>query len=103
VVLEELIGYLQARTAWIPNDRQRRRERQYIGSGHVEKANDLIVARRQRRKGMGWSLATSDALAARRTLLLNDGWDRYWVSGEVLPLVEATAAWHGAFSRLRIA
>lgn len=43
--LDELIGYLQARAPWIPNYRQRRIEQRYIGSGHVEKANDLIVAR----------------------------------------------------------
>ena len=44
--LDELRAYLQARQAWIPNYRQRRLERTYIGRGHVEKANDLIVARR---------------------------------------------------------
>jgi len=91
-VLEELISYLQARRAWIPTYRQRRRERRSIGSGHVEKANDLIVARRQKRTGMGWSLDTSDGLAAWRTLLLHGGWDGYWVQGEVLPLVEPAAA-----------
>ncbi len=69
--LDELIGYLQARAPWIPNYRQRRIERQYIGSAHVEKANDLIVARRQKNRGMQWSEATSDALAALRTLMLN--------------------------------
>ena len=53
--LDELIGYLQARTPWIPNYRQRRIERKYIGSAHVEKANDLIVARRQKNRGMQWS------------------------------------------------
>jgi hypothetical protein len=90
--LEELIGYLEARVAWIPDYRQRRREQQYIGNGHAEKANDLIVARRQKHKGMGWSLETSDSLAALRTLLLNSGWDRYWVQGEVLPLVAQSAA-----------
>ncbi len=50
--LNDLIAYLQARTPWIPNYRQRRIERKYIGSGHVEKANDLIVARRQKSRGM---------------------------------------------------
>jgi hypothetical protein len=59
--LDELIGYLQARHAWIPNYRQRRIERRYIGSGQVEKANDLLVARRQKNRGMQWSEATSDA------------------------------------------
>jgi hypothetical protein len=91
-VLDELIVYLQARSEWVPNYRQRRRARQYIGSGHGEKANDLIVARRQKRRGMQWSLETSETLAALRTLLLNGGWERYWAAGEVLPLVEAKAA-----------
>ena len=85
--LDELIVYLQTRTAWIPNYRQRRIERKYIGSGHVEKANDLLVARRQKNRGMQWSEATSDALAALRTLLLNGGWERYWKQREVLPLL----------------
>ena len=87
--LDELIGYLQARASWIPNYRQRRIEQRYIGSGHVEKANDLIVARRQKNRGMQWSAATSDGLAALRTLMLNGGWERYWQRHEVLPLVVA--------------
>ncbi len=70
--------YLEARAAWIPNYRPRRRQRRYIGNGLGEKANDRIVARRQKRKGMQWSVETSDALAALRTLLLNGGWEDYW-------------------------
>ncbi len=85
--LDELIAYLQARQAWIPNYRQRRIEQRYIGSGHVEKANDLIVARGQKNRGMQWSEATSDALAALRTLMLNGGWDQYWQQHQVLPLL----------------
>ncbi len=85
--LDELIGYLRARAPWIPNYRQRRIERKYISSAHVEKANDLIVARRQKNRGMQWSEATSDALAALRTLMFNGGWDRYWQQREVLPLL----------------
>jgi hypothetical protein len=87
--LDELIGYLQAREPWIPNYRQRRIEQQYIGSAHVEKANDVIVARRQKNRGMQWSAATSDGLAALRTLMLNGGWERYWQEREVLPLMAA--------------
>jgi len=85
--LDELIGYLQARATWIPNYRQRRIERRYIGSGHAEKANDLIVARRQKNRGTQWSIDTSDALAALRTLMLNGGWDRYWQQRKILPLL----------------
>ncbi len=84
---DELVGYLQAREAWIPNYRQRRIERKYIGSAHVEKANDLLVARRQKNRGMQWSAATSDGLAALRTLMLNSGWEHYWQQREVFPLL----------------
>jgi hypothetical protein len=87
--LDELIGYLHDRAIYIPNYRERRRERCYIGSGHVEKANDLLVAQRQKGHGMHWSLETSEALAALRTLMLNGGWERYWRDREVLPLVKA--------------
>jgi hypothetical protein len=86
-VLDELLKYLRARQDSIPNYGQRRRERQYMGSGIVEKANDLLVAQRQKGAGMHWSVETSDALAALRTLMLNGGWERYWSHGEVLPLV----------------
>jgi len=71
--LDSFIAYLEVRAPLIPNYRQRRIERTYIGSGHAEKANDLIVARRQKERGMHWSQETSDALAALRTLMLN-GW-----------------------------
>ncbi len=43
----------------------------------------------QKQRGMPWSEATSDGLTALRAILLNGGWDRYWVEGEVLPLAEA--------------
>ena len=84
--LDELMNYLKNRQAYIPNYRERRAQRQYIGSAHVEKGNDLIVARRQKHQGMHWSEQTSDALAALRTLMLNDGWDLYWQKHQVLPL-----------------
>jgi hypothetical protein len=86
-VLDTFVAYLQAREAWMVNYRQRRIEQQYIGSGQVEKANDLIVARRQKGRGMQWSWDTSDALAALRTLMLNQGWEQYWQRRQVLPLV----------------
>jgi hypothetical protein len=84
--LDELINYLKDRLPYIPNYRERRAQQQYIGSAHVEKGNDLIVARRQKHKGMHWSEQTSDSLAALRTLLLNGGWDLYWQQHRVLPL-----------------
>ncbi len=84
--LDRFIAYLLARQPFLANDRQRRIDQRFIGSGHVEKANDLLAAKRQKVGGMQWSLSTSDALASLRTLFLNQGWDRYWERGQVLPL-----------------
>ena len=50
--LEELIAYLASREESLVNYREQWVKRQYIGSGGVEKANDLIVARRMKRRGM---------------------------------------------------
>jgi len=84
--LDELINYLTARKPHIVNYKERRAKRIYIGSGHAEKACDLIVARRQKHKGMHWSDATADGLAALKTVVLNHGWDLYWQNHKVLPL-----------------
>jgi hypothetical protein len=84
--LEELIQYLASRRAMLVDYRERRMHRKYIGSGGIEKGNDLIVARRQKRRGMHWSLETADRLAAMKTLYLNQGWDLYWGRRQVLRL-----------------
>jgi hypothetical protein len=88
--LHELINYLTARKPYLVNYKDRRARRIYIGSGHAEKACDLIVSRRQKHKGMHWSWETADGLAALKTLVLNDGWDSYWQKRKVLPLAVAT-------------
>jgi len=53
--LDELLTYLTQRQPYLVNDKERRAQREYIGSGHAKKANDLIVARRQKHQGMHWS------------------------------------------------
>src|SRR5207302_6052421 len=78
--------YLSDRRAYLPNYKARHARRQYIGSAHAEKANDLLVARRQKHQGMHWREASSAGLAALRTLLLNGGWDLYWKEQQGLPL-----------------
>ena len=50
--LTELQEYLQARRELLPHYRERWMQQQYIGSGHVEKLNDRLVARRQKHHGM---------------------------------------------------
>jgi hypothetical protein len=87
--VDELSAYLQARAAWIPDYRVRRRQRRYNGNGLGEKANDRLVARRQKQRGMQWGERSSDALAALRTLLLNGGWERYWQGRSLLHLSAA--------------
>ncbi|GAC1456112.1 MAG: hypothetical protein PVSMB4_16410 [Ktedonobacterales bacterium] len=88
--LEEFRLYLQTRQAFIPDYRQRRRLRQYIGSGQAEKTNDLLVARRQKGEGMHWSLATSSALMRLQTLRLNQEWDAYWQHRQLPSLLRAS-------------
>jgi hypothetical protein len=87
--LDELIGYVRNREARIVDYGARRRRCGYIGSGGVEKANDVIVARRMKRRGMHWNEESADALAALKTLWLNQGWDQYWEGREVLRLATA--------------
>jgi hypothetical protein len=84
--LNELIGYLEARAPSIPNYKERRANRFYISSAHAEKANDLIVARRQKHKAMHWSESTADGLAALKPLVLNRAWGLYWRDRKTLPL-----------------
>jgi hypothetical protein len=57
----------------------------------VEKANDLLVARRQNGHGVHWSGEMSDSLAALRTLLLNREWEHYWQLADA-PALRAAAA-----------
>jgi hypothetical protein len=89
--VDSLCAYLQARAAWIPDYRARRRERRYNGNGLGEMANDRLVARRQKRRGRQWGRQSSDALAALRTLLLNDGWEAYWQERRLRSLAMARA------------
>ena len=87
--LDQWIHYLDARRLIIPCYRERQQQRQYIGSGQAEKANDLLVARRQKNQGMHWSEETSVALMRLRTLRLNGDWDRYWQQRQAPSLLAA--------------
>jgi hypothetical protein len=87
--LQELIDYLTARKPYIVNYNERCLRRQYIGSAHAEKACDLIVAKRQKNRGMHWSERTADGLAALKTVMLNRSWELYWKHHKVLPLAVA--------------
>jgi hypothetical protein len=60
---KELIGYLEKNEGYIIDYERRKKAGKVIGSGRVEKQNDLIVAKRQKRKGMAWSPKGSRNLA----------------------------------------
>lgn len=79
--LNELIGYLTKHRAEIPNYDQRRTNCQFNGAGMVEKENDLLVARRQKHRGMQWVTNGADVVCALRTLWFNGQWDAYWKTG----------------------
>lgn len=79
--LDELIGYLTKHRAEIPDYDQRRANCQFNGAGMVEKENDLLVARRQKRRGMQWVPNGADVVCALRTLWFNGQWEAYWNTG----------------------
>lgn len=60
---EELITYLEKNADYIINYEQRKNVGKIIGSGRTEKQNDIIVSKRQKRKGMSWSAKGSRNLA----------------------------------------
>lgn len=76
--LDELLGYLDKHRAEIPNYDQRRANGQFNGAGMVEKENDLLVARRQKRRGMQWIAQGADFICALRTLWFNGLWATFW-------------------------
>lgn len=60
---KELIGYLEKNKDSIIDYERRKQAGKIIGSGRMEKQNDVIVAHRQKRKGMSWSKNGSLSLA----------------------------------------
>ncbi len=74
----ELLTYLNKHTAEIIDYERRQKAGRCIGSGRGEKANDQIVAMRQKKKGTAWSRDGSRSLAIIKTLQLNNQWDSYW-------------------------
>jgi hypothetical protein len=77
--VEDLIGYLEKRRAYIPDYEQRQRAGLWIASTRVEKYNDWAVSARCKHRGMSWSppgvLALAALEAARRNGEL-DEWRR---------------------------
>jgi hypothetical protein len=62
-VLEDLIGYLEARRPYLPNYEARQRAGLWIASNRVEKFNDWSVSARCKHQGMEWTEAGVVSLA----------------------------------------
>lgn len=69
--LEEFCAYLERNL-----DGMRYDVKGPIGSGVVEKAADIVVGRRMKRRGISWSRQGANNLLALRVLALNEKYDR---------------------------
>ncbi len=69
--VEELCQYIEKHSAEIPCYALRKELNLKISSNAGEKANDLVVAERQKNNGMSWSIKGSGALAQIKAMMLN--------------------------------
>ena len=77
--LVDLLGYLHNNWQGVIDYGRVRDAGYMVASSLVEKAGDLVVAKRQKkRQGMHWGHDGSEAVSALRTLWLNDEWEEYW-------------------------
>ena len=81
--LERLITYFARHQSEIPCYALRKHLGLRISSNPVEKANDLVVACRQKHQGMSWSVKGSTALAALTCLRLNHQQQQWLLHQEV--------------------
>jgi hypothetical protein len=81
--LERLKDYLERQRPHIPCYSVRKKLGLCNSSNRVEKANDLVVARRQKHDGMSWSPSGSIALAALATAARNNEIHRWFRTGDI--------------------
>lgn len=74
VQVDGLLGYIAANAEGITNLARL----EATGSGAVEKAVDVVVTHRYKKRGMSWRRPGSRALLKLRLLRLNGAWDAYW-------------------------
>jgi hypothetical protein len=76
--LDNLVGYLERNRPYLPCYAVRARLGLRNSSNRGEKANDLLVAQRQKHNGMSWSASGSAALAAVTAVVHNQGYSRWF-------------------------
>lgn len=74
-VLEETIVYLDNQRAWLHDYQALKDEGCPIGSGLVERAVDLVINRRMKRRGMRWKRANAGAVVSLRVKTINRQWE----------------------------
>jgi len=77
--IELLIAYFERNRKNIPCYALRKKLGLRVSSNRGEKANDLVVAQRQKHNGMSWSKSGSSGLANIRALFLNNE-DENWIT-----------------------
>ena len=77
--IEKLIAYFQRNWSYIPCYALRQRLGLRVSSNRGEKANDLVVAKRQKHNGMSWSKPGSSGLANVSAIFLNKE-DENWIN-----------------------
>jgi hypothetical protein len=82
--VEDLIGYLEKRRAYLPDYQQRQQAGLWIASTRVEKFNDWAVSARCKHRGMSWSPAGVLALAVLEAARRNGELD-HWRQHRELP------------------
>ena len=77
--IRDLISYIRSNLEGIVDYQDMSNKGYLISSSLVEKAVDLVVAKRQKKsQGMHWSRMGADNICALRTLWLNGEWKDYW-------------------------
>lgn len=79
----ELKDYLNRKSPDVTCYALRRELNLRISSNRVEKANDIVVATRQKHNGMSWSKAGSSALAIITAARVNGELENWMATGEV--------------------
>ncbi len=89
--IDDLLRYIEKHREHIPPYALRSELGLRNSSNRVEKANDLVVAQRQKHNGMSWSYSGSGALAQISALLINDELHS-WLNEAVFPAQNAMPA-----------
>lgn len=81
--LTKLSGYLERNKDLIPNFELRSRLGLINSSNRVEKENDFLVSKRQKKNGMSWTRKGSDALATLMTIQRNNELEKWIAQNEI--------------------